>query len=181
MKQSTAMKPLKELTIPDETLMQKIYLIRDQKVMLDKDLAELYGVETKRLKEQVRRNIDRFPGDFMFRLTKAEADDLRSQIATLNRGEHSKYPPMAFTEQGVAMLSSILHSKQATKVNIQIIRVFTRMRELLLTHKDILTKLELLEEKYLRHETDIQTIFNYLKKLIATGERKTIKGFRKND
>ncbi len=174
-------KPLKEAVIADEMVMQKIYLIRDQKVMLDKDLAKLYGIQTKVLKQAVKRNIARFPLDFMFILNEAETAVLRSQNVTLNRGEHSKYPAMAFTEQGVAMLSSVLHSEQAIKVNIQIIRVFTRMRELLLTHKDILTKLELLEEKYLRHETDIQTIFNYLKKLIATGERKTIKGFRKND
>ena len=161
--------------------MKKIYIIRDEKVMLDKDLAELYGVETRRLKEQVRRNKNRFPIDFMFVLSKDENDSLRSQIATLKRGEHGKYPPMAFTEQGVAMLSSVLNSEQAIKVNIQIIRVFTRMRELLLTHKDVLSKLELLEEKYLRHEMDIQTILEYFKKLIISQERKPIKGFRKKD
>ena len=173
-------KPLKEIAIADEMVMQKIFIIRDQKVMLDKDLAELYGVETKRLKEQVRRNLDRFPSDFMFQLTFRELDYLRSQIATSSWGG-SRYPPMAFTEQGVAMLSSVLNSKQAIKVNIQIIRVFTRMRELLLTHKDVLSKLELLEEKYLKHEMDIQTIFGHFKKIIIPQERKPIKGFRKKD
>ena len=173
-------KPLKEIAIADEMVMQKIYIIRDQKVMLDKDLAELYGVQTKVLKQAVKRNINRFPFDFMFLLNEKETTALRSQIVTSSWGG-SRYLPMAFTEQGVAMLSSILNSEQAIKVNIQIIRVFTRMRELLLTHKDVLNKLELLEEKYLRHEMDIQTIFEYLKKLISTGERKPIKGFRKKD
>jgi phage regulator Rha-like protein len=134
-----------ELIVPDEILMSKIYYIRGYKVMLDEDLAELYEVETKQLKRQVRRNIDRFPEeDFMFELTKDELENLRSQIGTSSWGG-SRYIPMAFTEQGVAMLSSVLNSARAIKVNIQIIRIFTRMREMLLTHKDILLKLEQLE------------------------------------
>ena len=115
--------------------------------MLDEDLAELYEVETKQLKRQVRRNIDRFPEeDFMFELTRDELENLRSQIGTSSWGG-SRYMPMAFTEQGVAMLFSVLNSARAIKVNIQIIRIFTRMREMLLTHKDILLKLEQLESK----------------------------------
>jgi hypothetical protein len=104
--------------VPIELIASKIYLIRNIKVMLDKDLAELYGVETKRLKEQVRRNIERFPEDFMFELTKDEYQALRSQIATLKRGQHSKYTPFAFTEHGVLMLSSVLNSERAIQVNI---------------------------------------------------------------
>ena len=104
--------------VPVELIASKIYLIRGIKVMLDKDLAELYGVETKRLKEQVRRNIERFPQDFMFELTKDEYQALRSQIATLKRGQHSKYAPFAFTEHGVLMLSSVLNSERAIQVNI---------------------------------------------------------------
>ena len=128
-----------KLIVPDQVVMSKIYLIRDQKVMLDMDLAELYQVETKQLKRQVRRNIDRFPKDFMFELTKEEFTILRSQFGTSSWGG-VRYAPMAFTEQGVAMLSSVLNSKTAIRVNIQIIRIFTKMRELILSHKDILTE-----------------------------------------
>jgi hypothetical protein len=119
--------------IPDELITSKIYLIRNRKVMLDEDLAELYNVETRRLNEQVKRNKARFPMDFMFQL--------KSQFATSSWGDRRKLP-YAFTEQGVAMLSGVLHSERAIKVNIQIMRVFTRMRELLETHKEILAKLD---------------------------------------
>jgi len=108
----------KKITIPDEVIINKIYVIRDQKVMLDKDLAEIYNVETKRLKEQVRRNIDRFPDSFMFELTAEEHYSLRSQIATLKRGRHSKYPPFVFTEHGILMLSSVLNSELAVKMSV---------------------------------------------------------------
>ena len=131
----------KSIAIPDEVVLNKIYLIREQKVMLDMDLAELYGVETKQLKRAVRRNSDRFPEDFMFELDKEELEILRSQIGTSSWGG-VRYAPMAFTEQGVAMLSSVLNSERAVQVNIHIIRVFTRVREMLLTHKDVLLKLE---------------------------------------
>jgi hypothetical protein len=161
------------LYLSDEIITSKIYLIRGQKVMLDEDLSKLYSVETKQLKRQVRRNMDRFPLDFMFELTKDEYNSLRSQIGTLKRGGHSKYLPMAFTEQGVAQLSSVLNSKTAIDVNIQIIRVFTRMRQLLLTHKDILLKLEQIEKSLLeqnvtlkKHDEEIQVIFKYLKELL---------------
>jgi len=145
----------------------------DKKVMLDFDLSEMYGVETKQLKRQVRRNKERFPNDFMFDLTAKEYKSLRSQIGTLDRGRHSKYLPMAFTEQGVAMLSSVLNSQTAIKVNIRIIRVFSKMKEMLLTHKDILLKLEQVEKQLQKQdgkmnnfEEDIQMIFEVLKKLL---------------
>jgi hypothetical protein len=174
----------KALLIPDEVVMNKIYFIRGQKVMLDKDLAELYDVETKRLKEAVRRNINRFPSDFMFELSPKEWEALRSQFATLKigRGQHSKYMPFAFTEQGVAMLSSVLNSETAIAVNIQIIRVFTKMRQLLLTNKDILLQLEKIENKLTRHNDDIALIFEYLKQLLNPPQppRRKI-GFKSGD
>jgi phage regulator Rha-like protein len=171
-----------ELIVPDEMLMSKIYYIRGYKVMLDEDLAELYEVETKQLKRQVRRNIDRFPEeDFMFELTRDELENLRSQIGTSSWGG-SRYMPMAFTEQGVAMLSSVLNSARAIKVNIQIIRIFTRMREMLLTHKDILLKLEQLEKKVTGHDENIQLIFEYLKQLLnPPQEPRPRVGFRRKD
>ena len=128
--------------VPAERIASKIYLIRSTKVMLDMDLAELYGVETKRLKEQVRRNIERFPKDFMFELTKGELKNLRSQIATLKRGQYSKYLPFAFTEHGVLMLSSVLRSERAIQVNIQIMRTFTKLREALLDNEDLRKEME---------------------------------------
>ncbi len=155
-----------EQLIPDNVILSKIYRIRGQKVMLDSDLGELYGLQTKVLKQAVRRNIDRFPEDFMFELTVEENDSLRSQIVTLKRGEHSKYLPYVFTEQGVAMLSSILSSKTAIAVNIQIIRIFTRVREMLLTHKDILLKLDRIENRLDKHDEKIEVLFTYLSKLI---------------
>ena len=177
-------KAIKELMIPDELVMNKIYVIRNQKVMIDRDLAELYGVETKRLKEAIRRNISRFPEDFMFELTSAEFESLRSQFASLKtgRGQHPKYLPFAFTEQGVAMLSSVLNSETAIRVNIQIIRVFTRMREMIMTHKDILVQLEKIERKLSGHDEDIQLIFGYLKQLLTPSERPRQKiGFKRKD
>jgi ORF6N domain len=170
------------LIVPDEILMSKIYYIRGYKVMLDEDLAELYEVETKQLKRQVRRNIDRFPeDDFMFELTKDELENLRCQIGTSSWGG-LRYMPMAFTEQGVAMLSSVLNSARAIKVNIQIIRIFTRTREMLLTHKDILLKLEQLESKVNRNDQDIQLIFEYLKQLLNPPQEPRPRiGFRRKD
>lgn len=129
---------IKDTIIPDDILINKIHVIRDQKVMLDSDLAELYGVETKVLNQAVRRNIVRFTSDFMFELTQQEYESLRSQIVTLNkRGAHSKYLPNVFTEQGVAMLSSVLRSPQAIQVNIQIMRIFTRIRQMLMDNAEI--------------------------------------------
>ena len=169
--------------IPDELVMNKIYLIRGQKVMLDSDLAGLYGTETKVLKQAVKRNIDRFPDDFMFELTQPEFESLRSQIVTSKTGRGgARYLPMAFTEQGVAMLSSVLNSETAIRVNIQIIRVFTKMRELLSTHKDILLQLEKIEKKLSGHDEDIQLIFKYLKQLLTPPQTPRNKiGFKRKD
>lgn len=133
--------------------------------MLDKDLAELYDVPTKVLNQAVKRNAQRFPDDFMFQLSAEEFQNLKSQIVTSNWGGR-RTSPNAFTEQGVAMLSSVLNSERAISVNIHIIRIFTRMREMLITHKDILLKLEQLEKKVLLHDDDIVLIFGYLKELL---------------
>src|SRR4030066_1606032 len=158
-----------EQLIPVERISSKIYLIRKEKVMLDSGLAELYGVETKQLKRAVKRNIDRFPNDFMFQLTRAEYNSLRSQIGTLKRGAHSKYLPFAFTEQGVAMLSSVLNSERAVRVNIEIMRAFVRLREILATHKDLAAKLETLERKY---DAQFKVVFDAIRQLMTPPELK---------
>jgi hypothetical protein len=155
----------KEITIPDEIITNKIYLIRNQKVMIDKDLAELYQVETKQLKRQVRRNIERFPEDFMFELTKQEFDNLRSQFGTSNWGGN-RYAPLVFTEQGVAMLSSVLNSPTAIRVNIQIIRVFTKIREILTDNLSVKLEIEEIKKKLSNHSKNIELVFNYLDELI---------------
>lgn len=161
-------KAIKMISVADETIMSKIYMIRGQKVMIDRDLAELYGVETRRLKEQVNRNINRFPMHYMFELTKDEYEVLRSQIATLKQGVHSKYLPYAFTEHGVLMLSNVLKSGQAIEMSIKIIDVFVKLRELLQTNKEILFKMEQLENKITKHDDDIKRIFMALKQLLNT-------------
>ena len=148
--------------IPDETVISKIYCIRNEKVMLDSDLAELYGVETRRLNEQVKRNIDRFPEDFMFQLTENEFENLKSQIAISSWGGRRKLPNV-FTEHGVLMLSSVLNSDLAIKINIQIMRVYTKIRNILATHKDLLLKFELLETKLSDHDDKIMLILEYIK------------------
>lgn len=154
-----------DLAIPDELILSKIYLIRDQKVMLDSDLALLYGVETKRLNEQVKRNADRFPEDFMFQLSLEELDSLKSQFATSSWGGKRKLP-YAFTEHGVLMLSGVLNSQTAIQVNIRIMRVYSKLREMVLTHKDILLKLDQLESQTSQNSDDIQVVFSALKQLI---------------
>jgi phage regulator Rha-like protein len=157
----------KKMTVADEVIMNKIYMIRGQKVMLDRDLAELYGVETKVLKQAVRRNINRFPSDFLFEMSKKELENWRSQFVTSKEDKQGlRYVPFCFTEQGVTMLSCVLNSERAIAVNIQIIRIFTRMREMLLTHKDILLQLEKMERKLGQQDEDIQLIFKYLKQLL---------------
>ncbi|MFH0762958.1 MAG: ORF6N domain-containing protein [Candidatus Omnitrophota bacterium] len=148
-----------------EVVATRIFEIRGKRVMLDRDLAQLYGVTTKRLNEQVNRNIKRFPEDFMFRLVEEEASNLRSQIATSSWGGR-RYLPYVFTEQGVAMLSSVLNSERAIRVNIAIMRAFVKLREILLTHKDLAAKLEKLERKYADHDEKIQLIFNAIKQLL---------------
>ncbi len=150
--------------VPEEVVMNKIFEIRNQKVMLDMDLAELYGTETKQLKRAVRRNIKRFPVDFMFELNDEEFSNLRSHFGASSWGG-VRYSPMAFTEQGVAMLSSVLNSDRAIQVNIQIIRVFTKMRNLLTSHREVLKKLEEIEKKEMEQDEKIILIFEYLKEL----------------
>lgn len=155
--------------IPQEVIEHKILFIRGKKAMLDRDLALLYGVETKALNRAVKRNIDRFPDDFMFQLSKKEYEELlRYQFGTLKRGQHSKYLPYAFTENGVAMLSSVLNSKRAVQVNIQIMRTFTRLREMLMTHKDLKEKIEAMEQRY---DQQFKVVFEAIKQLLEPPEK----------
>ncbi|MGZ5545462.1 MAG: ORF6N domain-containing protein [Limisphaerales bacterium] len=151
-------RPSKQITI--QPLDRRIYVIRGHRVMLDFDLASLYGVPAKVLNQAVKRNLDRFPDDFMFRLTNEEAAALRSQFVTLDkgRGRYPKYSPFTFTEHGVAMLSSVLRSKRAVQVNILIVRAFIRMREMLATHKDLATRMERLEATQKRHGSVISIL-----------------------
>jgi phage regulator Rha-like protein len=151
-----------------DAIVSKIISLRGERVMLDRDLANMYGVEIRVLKQAVRRNIDRFPDDFMFELTKKEQDSLRSQFVTLKRGQHSKYPPFAFTEQGVAMLSSVLNSDHAIGVNIAIMRTFTRLRKMLVTHKDLKRKIEAMEKKY---DEQFRIVFEAITQLIEEDEK----------
>ncbi len=171
------MKKTKTLAVPEETIEGKILLIRHKKVMLDRDLAALYGVETKRLKQQVNRNIERFPDDFMFQLTREEFNNLKSQIATSSWGG-LRHLPYAFSEQGVAMLSSVLNSKRAIQVNIQVMRTFIKLRAMLLTHKELKQKIEAMERKY---DYQFKIVFDAIKKLLEPPEKPKGKiGFRKS-
>src|SRR6185503_9890947 len=181
---------VKSILVAEEAIIGKIYLIRRQKVMLDRDLAELYGVETKVLKQAVRRNISRFPPDFMFEMNQEELDNWRSQFVTSKEDKQGlRYAPFCFTEQGVTMLSCILNSDRAIAVNILVIRVFTRMREMLLTHKDILVKLEQIEKTLIQqdvkmneHEEEIQIILETLKEMLSPPDEPRPRiGFRRND
>ena len=164
-------KAIQKSAIPVETITSKIYLIRGHKVMLDRDLADLYGVQTRVLKQAVRRNNDRFPSDFMFELTRVEFENLRSQIVTSSWGG-LRYLPMAFTEQGVAMLSCVLNSNRAIQVNIQIIRTFTRLRNMLAAHKDLKRKIEAMEEKY---DENFKIVFEAIKQLLDCEEKTNVK------
>lgn len=181
---------------PDAAITGRIHHLRGQKVMLDpayrtgrRDLAELYGVQVKVLKQAVRRNVERFPEDFMpacrtgrFELTLEEDRALRSQFVTLKQGEHAKYPPFAFTEHGILMLANVLRSEQAIAMSIHIIRVFTRMREVLLSSSDVVAKLKELEGRLSGHDEEIQAIFDHLTELVSPAEqqRKPI-GFKPHD
>jgi len=157
--------------VPNERVENKIYLIRGQKVMLDRDLAELYGVPNKALVQAIKRNMERFPEDFMFQLTTEEFKNLRSQIVTSSWGGR-RYLPYVFTEQGVAMLSSVLRSKRAIMVNVHIMRVFARLREILSTHEDLRRKIEAMEKKY---DQQFQVVFKAIKALIDKPEKKIMK------
>ena len=155
-----------QLPVPVELIERRIYFIRNKKVMIDADLAELYQVLTKNLNLAVRRNRDRFPEDFMFQLTKEEAESLRLQIATSNEGRGGRrYPPYAFTEHGVAMLSSVLGSKRAVQMNILIIRAFVKIREMLATHKDLAARMEKLEGTQKQHASVISILADEIKQL----------------
>lgn len=163
----------KYLIISEKQISSKIYFVRGERVMLDRDLAEMYMVTTGNLNKAVKRKSKRFPADFMFQLTKNEYDSLRFQNGILKRGQHSKFLPYVFTEQGVSMLSSVLNSDIAIEVNIQIMRVFTKIGKLLSTHKDILLKLEQLEKKLMKQnsrtsklENNIMALFNAIRELI---------------
>ncbi|MCA6422627.1 MAG: ORF6N domain-containing protein [Flavobacterium sp.] len=167
--------------IAENLISNKIYYIRNKKVMIDADLAELYAVETKQLKRQVRRNIERFSEDFMFELTEVESEILRSQIGTSSWGG-SRYLPMAFTEQGVAMLSSVLSSPTAIKVNIQIIRVFAKIREVLADTMNMKLEIEEIKKKVTNQNKNIELVFSYLDELIDKQDNKierTKIGFKK--
>ena len=169
--------------VAEQKILNRIYVIRNKKIMLDEDLAAMYRVETKRLNEQVKRNINRFPKDFMFTLSEKEYENLKSQNATSSWGGRRKLPN-AFTEQGIAMLSSILNSDTAIEVNIRIIRVFTRLREYALTHKEILLQLAKLEKEVKGNSKDIENIFMVLKELLEKESKPTPRnkiGFKQYD
>ena len=157
--------------VQPEQIEQAVLLIRGQRVMLDRDLAALYSVETGNLNKAVQRNADRFPADFMFQLTADEAEALRFQFGTLKRGQHFKYLPFVFTQEGVAMLSSVLRSPRAVQVNIAIMRVFVRLRETLALHKDLAHKLAQLERKIEGHDVSIRTLFDAIRQLMAPPEK----------
>ena len=159
-----------EIVVRQDAVEQKIYMIRGHKVMLDSDLAELYGVPTKVLLQAVKRNAARFPSDFMFQLNNQEVLALRSQIVTLKkgRGQHRKYIPYVFTEQGVAMLSSVLKSERAIQVNIAIMRSFVKIREMLSAHKDLARKLEEMEKKY---DAQFRVVFEAIRQLMKPPEK----------
>ena len=168
-------KTTKAMLIPDEVVMHKIYLLRNQKVMLDRDLADLYGIKPIRLREQVKRNINRFPGNFMFQLTEQETESMVSQNAIPSRQHLGGYLPYAFTEHGVLMLANVLKTETAMQVSVRIIEIFVKMRELLLSHKDILLQLEKIEKKLTNHDDDIALIFEYLKQLLNPPQTSTAK------
>ena len=161
-----------EIFIPDEIISNKIYLIRNQNVMIDRDLAELYQMETKQLKRQVRRNIVRFPNDFMVELTVQEHQNLRSQFGTSIWGG-TRYAPMVFTEHGVAMFSSVLKSERAIAVNIKMIRIFTKIGEYLTDNFSVRLKIEEIKKKLSNHSKNIELVFNYLDELIDKKQQPT--------
>ena len=170
----------KDATIPEEVIIGKIYELRGEKVMLDRDLAKLYGVETKVLKQAVRRNVGRFPKDFMFEMTKDEFQNWRTHFATSKSEKMGlRFAPFCFTEQGLTMLSCVLNSQRAIDVNIRIIRTFSKMREILLTNKDLLLEMEEIRKKVTGQDEKIEIIFNYLKQFLKTREKPRTKiGFK---
>jgi hypothetical protein len=161
----------KELLI-HQAIENKIYIIRGQKVMLDKDLSELYGITTKVFNQAVKRNLERFPEDFMFQLTDFEQDYLRSQIVTSKTGRGgTRYLPMAFTEHGVLMLSSVLNSPRAIQVNIQIMRIFARIRQMLSDNTELRLEIEQIKKKVNNHDQNIEIVFSYLDEFLEKKEK----------
>jgi hypothetical protein len=158
---------MKNELIPAERIESRIFMIRGQKVMVDRDLAELYNVPTKRLNEQIKRNAKRFPADFMFRLSKSEKERLVANCDRFRPLKHSTSFPYVFTEHGIAMLSSVLNSDRAIMVNIAIVRAFIRLRRILSSHKELARQVVDLEKKYSKHEIEITAVFNLLKKLMG--------------
>ncbi len=175
---------MRQNLMPSERIEEKIFFIRGKRVMLDRDLAALYGVTTGNLNKAVKRNIERFPGDFMFTLTPQEHMALRFHFGSLKRGAYSKYLPSVFTEQGIAMLSGVLKSKRAVQVNIAIMRAFVKLREMMMTHKDLACKIEELEAKFRKHDENFVVVFTAIKKLLEAPRRPKEKklpiGFRVN-
>ncbi len=161
-----------EIQLSEELISNKIYFIRNQKVMFDSDLASLYDIETKVLKQAVKRNISRFPDDFMFELTEIELNSLRSQIVTLKkgRGQHQKYLPSVFTEHGVLMLSSVLNSDKAIQTNIQIMRIFSKVRQMLMDTTDLKIDILQIQKKLENHDKNIELVFSYLDELTEKKE-----------
>jgi len=156
-----------ETAIAADVIEKSIFIVRGHKVLVDADLAELYGVETRSLVQAVKRNIERFPSDFMFQLTQKEFDVLRSQIVISKGKGGRRYRPYVFTEQGVAMLSSVLHSKRAIQVNIAIMRIFVRLREMLSAHRELAAKLKELEDRIQDHDEQIQAVFEAIQQLMS--------------
>jgi len=165
------------MILPDVVVINKIYLIRGQNVMIDSDLAELYQLETKRINEQVKRNLARFPEDFMFRINEEEFDNLKSQFATASWGGRRNLP-YVFTEHGILMLSSVLSSERAISINIQIMRMFIKMRELLLSHKDLFLQMEEIRKRIGSHDDKLEMIYNYLKRFRNSEEQIKKIGFK---
>ncbi|MDB5146198.1 MAG: DNA-binding protein [Mucilaginibacter sp.] len=162
----------KSIIITEETVINKIYLIRDKKVMIDRDLAEMYGVETRILNQAVKRNEKRFPDDFMFQLTIQELEDWKSQNVMSNKEKMGlRKLPNVFTEQGIAMLSSVLNSETAIDVNIQIIRIFTRIRKMLTDHTELRLEIESIRKKVDNHDKNIELVFQYLDELLEQKEK----------
>jgi hypothetical protein len=171
----------KATVLPDEILMNKIYEIRGHKIMLDRDLATLYGVKAIRLREQVKRNQSRFPVNFMFQLDEKEVDEMVSHFAIPSRKHLGGTLPYAFTEHGILMLANVLKSERAIAMSVRIIELFVKLREVLLTHKDILLKVEQMEKKLMRQDGDTKLIFKYLKELLTQkAEPMRRIGFRRN-
>jgi hypothetical protein len=176
---------VKPVAVPIERIENRILLVRGHKVLLDTDLAMLYGVPTKRFNEQVRRNAERFPRDFMFQLSPEEWDSLRSQFATLKtgRGQHRKYLPHAFTEHGAIMAATVLNSPRATEVSVYVVRAFVRLRELLASNKDLARRLDQLEKKLATHDQAIAGLMNTIREVMSPPEpaKKRRIGFIQSD